>query len=58
MKRIRPSSYLQGRVYEVGNPKRLGRVVKKGVEVSEVLWEDGRYQYVTNEYLKTTEEPS
>ena len=58
MKRIRPSDYLQGRVYEVCNPERFGKVVKRGEEVSEVRWDDGRLQYVTNEYLRKAGEES
>ena len=56
MKRIRPSSYAQGRVYDIVAPGRHGKIIQRGEEVSEVRWDDGVVQYVTNEFLQPLDE--
>jgi hypothetical protein len=40
------------RVYDLGSVGRHGTIITKGSEVSEVRWDDGRTQFVTNEYLQ------
>lgn len=40
------------RVVASYNPKRRGKIVQAGNEVSEVKWDDGRVEYESNKYLK------
>lgn len=56
MKRLLPKTYTQGRVYDVVAPGRHGKVIRPGEQVSEVRWDDGVVQYVTNEYLGVLED--
>jgi hypothetical protein len=39
-------------VFDVGNPGKVGKVVRAGEEVSEVKWPDGRTQNVTHQHLR------
>lgn len=45
-------SGLPDRVYDIGNPKMLGTIAKHGGQVSEVLFDSGRRQYVNNDMLR------
>ena len=40
------------RVYASYDPDKLGTVVQAGPEVTEIKWDNGGYQCVSNEYVK------
>lgn len=39
------------RVFDIGNPKLIGTIVKAGPEVSEVRWHEGPSQFIPNDKL-------
>jgi hypothetical protein len=46
-----------GRVQDKAPPHAFGKVLQKGDQVSEVLWDNGKKQYVNNDFLLFGEEP-
>jgi hypothetical protein len=51
--RVKPANKVdRSSVYDVGAPHIKGKVIKTGPEVSEVLWDNGRKQYVPNDWLR------
>lgn len=43
------------RVCDLSAPARFGKIKLVGVQVSEVEWDDGKLQYVTNRFLLAEE---
>jgi len=55
---IRALAADQGRVFDVADPDRHGKVIKVGDEVSEVRFEDGAERNVPNDHLRPVEPPT
>ena len=52
---IRSTHADQGKVFDVADPELHGKVIKAGLEVSEIEFDDGAQRYVSNVHLRAVE---
>ena len=52
---IEPSNRNQGKVFDVADPGRVGKIINRGPEVSEVRFDDGAERNIPNDHLRSVE---